>query len=51
MTKKKYVAPVVRRGKSKVTVIMCKSAACSGGSTHSQTIYKSAQVISLKEAA
>lgn len=50
MEKKKYVNPMVRKGKSRVTIVVCKSAACSGGSTHTQTTYRSAQVVTLKKA-
>lgn len=50
MEKKKFVEPVVRKGQSKVSVIVCKKAACSGGSTHSVTIYKATQVVTLKKA-
>lgn len=49
MEKNKFVEPVVRKGKSKVSVVVCKRAACSGGSTHSVAVYKAAQVVTLKK--
>lgn len=51
MEKQKYVEPIVRKGKSKVSIIVCKKAACSGGSSHTATTYMLTNVVTLKKAA
>lgn len=50
MEKMHFIEPVVKKGKSKVSIVVCKRAACSGGSTHTVTTYKLAQTVTLKKA-
>ena len=49
MPKKTFTKPTMRKGKVQVSTIICKKAACSGGSTHSVTIYKCAQEVRAKK--
>lgn len=49
MEKRIFNKPVIRKGKVQLSAIVCKRAACSGGSSHTATTYKSTQIVTLKK--
>ena len=51
MEKIELTQPVLHKAKAKNEVIICKTANCSGGSSHSLLIHKTARPIEMKKAA
>lgn len=45
MKKQSFSKPIIMQGKEKVQPIICKRAACSGGSSHLATKYKYTTVV------